>query len=84
MIKKIWLPIKNILKKIRDFGYRNFITEYLVPIKNQVILESAPEFSDNTYYIYLEMLKNEYQKKYKIIWLVTDDNINPKFKRDDT
>ena len=83
MINKIWLPIKNILKKIRDFGYRNPITEYLIPIKKQVVLESEPPFSDNTYYIYLEMLKHDYQKKYKIIWLVTSDNINEKFKRDD-
>ena len=83
MINKIWPPIKNVLKKIRDFGYRNPITEYIVPIKNQVVLESAPPFSDNTYYIYLEMLKHNYQKKYKIIWLVTSDNINEIFKRND-
>ena len=29
------------------------------------------------------MLKNNYQKKYKIIWLVTNDDINKNFKRDD-
>ena len=57
MIKKIWLPIKEFLKKIRDYGYRNFITEYFVPVKEQVLLESAPEFADNTYDLYLEMLK---------------------------
>lgn len=83
MINKIWQPIKKVLKRIRDYGYRNFITEYLVPIKNQVLLESEPPFSDNTYYVYLEMLKHNYQKKYKLIWLVTNDEINPKFKRDD-
>lgn len=83
MIGKIWLPIKNFLKKIRDYMYRNFITEYLIPVKKQVLLESAPEFSDNTYYLYLEMLKHNYQKKYKLIWLVTDDFINEKFKRSD-
>ena len=63
--------------------YRNFITEYLIPVKEQVILESAPEFADNTYSLYLEMLKNNYQNKYKIIWLVTNDNINDNFKRSD-
>lgn len=83
MINKIWPPIKNVLKKIRDYGYRNFITEYLVPVKNQVLLEAKPEFSDNTYYIYLEMLKHDYQKKYNIVWLITNDNVNENFKRDD-
>jgi len=82
-MKKIWLFIKNILKKMRDYLYRNFITEYLVPVKEQIILESAPEFADNTYSLYLEMLKNDYQKKYKIIWLVTNNDVNDNFKRDD-
>lgn len=83
VMKKIWFFIKNILKKVRDLLYRNFITEYLIPVKEQVILESAPEFADNTYSLYLEMLKNNYQNKYKIIWLITDDNINDNFKRND-
>ena len=83
MINKIWPPIKNVLKKIRDFGYRNPITEYLIPIKEQVLLESEPSFSDNTYSLYLEMLKHNYQKKYKIIWLITNDKVNKKFQRDD-
>ena len=83
VMKKIWFFIKNILKKVRDLLYRNFITEYLIPVKEQVILESAPEFADNTYSLYLEMLKNNYQNKYKIIWLITDDNINDNSKRND-
>ena len=83
MMRKIWLPIKNILKKVRDCLYRNFITEYLIPVKNQILLESAPEFSDNTYSLYLEMLKNGYQKKYQIVWLITKDEVSSKFKRDE-
>ena len=83
MLKKIWLPIKNVLKKVRDHLYRNFITEYLIPVKNQVLLESAPEFSDNTYYLYLEMLKHNYQKKYKLVWLTTSADVSDMFKRDD-
>ena len=83
MLKKIWLPIKNVLKKVRDHLYRNFITEYLIPVKNQVLLESAPEFSDNTYYLYLEMLKHNYQKKYKLVWLTTSNDVSDMFKRDD-
>ena len=83
MLKKICLPIKNVLKKVRDHLYRNFITEYLIPVKNQVLLESAPEFSDNTYYLYLEMLKHNYQKKYKLVWLTTSNDVSDMFKRDD-
>lgn len=83
MKNKLWLPIKNFLKKIRDLLYRNFITEYLIPVKNQILLESKPDFSDNTYSLYLEILKNDYQKKYKIIWLITNKDIPDNFKRDD-
>ncbi len=82
VILKIWKPIKNILKKIRDFLYRNFITE-IIPMKNQILLESIPDFSDNTYNFYLELLKNDYQKKYKIIWITQKEEIAPEFKRDD-
>lgn len=85
IIKKIWLPIKEVLKKIRDFLYRNLITEHLIKVKEQILLESKPDFSDNTYALYLEMLKHNYQDKYQIVWLVTTNEIpevnkNPKVK----
>ena len=83
MKNKIWIPIKNFLKKVRDLLYRNYITEKIIPVKEQVLLESAPDFSDNTYSLYLEMIKNNYQKKYKIIWLITNDEIEEAFIRDD-
>ena len=60
MKNKLWKPIKEFLKKIRDLLYRNFITEHIIKVKEQVLLESAPEFSDNTYSLYLEMLKHNY------------------------
>lgn len=85
IVKKIWLPIKEVLKKIRDFLYRNPITEHVIKVKDQILLESKPDFSDNTYALYQEMLKHNYQDKYQIIWLVTTDEIpevnqNPKIK----
>lgn len=79
----MWKYIKEILKKIRDILYRNFITEYLIPVKKQILLETKPDFSDNTYLFYQELLKENYQKKYKIIWLVTNDKIEKQFYRDD-
>lgn len=83
VVKKVMRIIKNILRKGRDYLlYRNFITEHLIPVKNRVILESKPDFADNTYSLYLEMLKNNYQEKYEIIWLVTNDNIPANFRNE--
>lgn len=79
----MWKYIKEFLKKIRDLLYRNFITEYIIPVKEQILLETKPDFSDNTYLFYLELLKENYQKKYKIIWLVTKDKVDEQFYRDD-
>lgn len=78
----MWKYIKKFLKKIRDHLYRNFLTEHFIPIKKQILLESAPDFSDNTYSFYLELLKNNYQDKYKIVWLVTKE-VDKRFYRED-
>lgn len=40
-----------------------------VPIKDEIYLESKPIFSDNTYRLYLELLKRSVNEKYKIIWI---------------
>ncbi len=82
ILKKIWYHIKEFLKKVRNFLYRNPITE-LIPVKNQILVESIPDFADNSYAFYKVLLKHDYQKKYKIIWMTQKDEINSKFKRDD-
>lgn len=82
IILRIWIPIKNVLKKCRDFLYRNPLTE-IIPVKDQILIESIPDFADNSYAFYKVLLKHDYQKKYKIIWMTQKDEIDPKFKRDD-
>lgn len=82
LLKKIWHPIKEVLKKCRDFLYRNPITE-LIPLKNQILIESVPDFSDNSYAFFKVLLKHNYQKKYKIIWMTQKDEIDEKYKRED-
>lgn len=60
MIKKM---LKKILKKI--FAKLN--------IKNFIILESRPDFSDNTKRIYDYLIENNYNDKYIIVWLTFDE-----------
>lgn len=49
---------------------------YSLPIKfllqNIILLESNPDYCDNAYYIYKELLRRGINKKYKIIWVVND------------
>ena len=49
---------------------------YYLPIKfllrNYILFESGPDYADNTYYVYKELLNQGYNKKYKFIWLVNN------------
>ena len=58
--------LKKILLKIFYYLPIKFL------LKNYIIFESNPDFADNTYYVYQELLRQGYNKKYKFIWLVTD------------
>lgn len=51
-----------ILNFICSFGKR----------KNEIILESYPDFSCNTYELFRYMLKNDFQKEYKLVWFMHD------------
>lgn len=49
----------------------------MLPLKNIVLFESVPTFSDNSKYVYLEMVKREEFKKYKFIWIIgKGDNVD--------
>lgn len=63
MISKIKNAIKNRIKN--------------APAKNIILMESTPDFSDNTKAVYDELIKRGVNKKYKIVWVV-----NPSFKID--
>ena len=41
----------------------------LMPKRKAFVLESHPDFSDNTYALYEELLRRGYHKKYKLYWL---------------
>lgn len=41
----------------------------LLPLRNTILLESKPPFTDNTVAVYEELLRRGYNKKYKLIWI---------------
>lgn len=45
-----------------------------LPLKKCILLESNPDYSDNTKYVYNELLKRKINLKYKIIWFVNNRN----------
>lgn len=59
--------IQNFLKKLLFSFIRLF------PLKNQIIFESNPVLTDNTYFVYREMLRKGLNKKYRMYWLVFED-----------
>ncbi|MBO7217375.1 MAG: CDP-glycerol glycerophosphotransferase family protein [Clostridia bacterium] len=54
--------MKKILKNLID----------RLPLLNWIVFESKPDFSDNTKYVFMEMINRKLYKKYKFIWLVSD------------
>lgn len=44
----------------------------LFPMKDEIILESHPDLSCNTYELFRYMLKQNLDKRYKLIWLVSE------------
>lgn len=54
------------------------------PKNNVIVLESKPGFSDNTYAVYLELLKRHYNNKYRFVWFVEGASGNPKLAENTT
>ena len=42
----------------------------LLPLRKIILMESVPDFSDNTKALYDELIRRGVNKKYKIVWLV--------------
>ncbi len=59
--------MKKTLKKI--------IYNFPIHLKKYIILESNPDLSDNTYSLYLNLLKNKVNESYKIFWFVNDKTL---------
>lgn len=60
-MKKIIFNIFNLIEKI-------------IPKTNIIVFNSFPDYSDNSYALFKYMLKNDCDKRYKIMWLVTNRN----------
>ena len=57
--------MKALLKKIVGLFF-----ELLTLRKNVIVFESNPDFSDNTLFVFNELLRRGYNKKYKFVWLL--------------
>ena len=42
------------------------------PVRNVIVLQTCPPFTDNTMAVFNEMLKRGLNKKYKIVWTRVD------------
>lgn len=60
------MPFRKILRKI----YYHLPIKFF--IKNYILFESNPDYCDNAYYVFKELINEGYNKKYKLIWLVRD------------
>lgn len=56
------MNIKSIIKKI-------FL---IIPVRNIILMESNPDYSDNAKIIFNKLVENKVNEKYKIIWFVKD------------
>ena len=62
--------MRNIIRKIIRKIYYYLPIKFL--LKNYILFESNPDYADNTYYVYKQLLKEGYNDKYKLIWLVNN------------
>ena len=56
----------RIKEKIDKLNYR-------LLLRNYILLESNPDFSDNTKAVFDELIKLKINEKFKLIWLVDND-----------
>lgn len=50
-----------------------------IPLKNYIVLESSPDFCENTKYVFEELIRRGLNKKYKFFWIFHDkDSIKNK------
>ncbi len=64
--------INELLQKILLIIFKNS------KLKNYIVFESAPTYSDNTKYVFDEMIRRGLNKKYKCYWFVGNDQIGKK------
>lgn len=60
----MWKQVKELFYKL-PIGFL---------LRNIILLESKPDMSDNTYYVYKELLKRNINDNYRIVWFINDIN----------
>ena len=63
--------MKDLIKKLIEAIIKLF------PLKNIIVLESLPDYSDNTMAVFNEMIKRGVNEKYKIVWTTHNDGVLP-------
>lgn len=61
-----------------SFSFESFFKYYsgfikIFGLRNYILFESSPDFSDNTLYVFNELVKRGINKKYKLIWVLNSD-----------
>lgn len=51
----------------------HMLIDYLLPLRDIVLLESSPDYADNTRAVYNEMIKRGLNSKLKFIWVIDGD-----------
>ena len=81
ILNKIKLKVFAVLKKSNLFNkiqdvYRKIFFK-TVGLKDVILFESNPDFSDNTLFVFNEMVKRGINEKYKFIWVLNSkSNLN--------
>lgn len=50
-----------------------------IPTKNIILLESHPDYSDNTFALFEKMIEHKINRKYKIVWMLHNYKDNKEF-----
>lgn len=68
--------IKKIIKFVRDFLIDNILAKvfFLLPITDTIFIESVPNLSDSPKEIFDELLRRNFNEKYKFVWWLYDDS----------
>lgn len=67
--------MKNNLKKAAKAVIKVVVKPFSLFVRPCIVFESVPDFSDNTRCVYDELIKRGYQKKYNLIWQVSENEI---------
>jgi len=66
-------------KLVKMFNYIFVKLFSLLPIQKKcIVFNSIPDYSDNAWAFYRYLIQNEYNKTYKLVWLVKDPKRYPK------